>query len=239
MVGLECKVRGMNSIPFTGTVYGVLLNGAAEWQSALPLMHSAPYQAPPQAPVLYVKTANTWSANESRVVVPDPLAELEIGATLSAVMGPSVAGQPRVSHYVLLNDWSVPHSAQEQGFYRPPVKYKCLDGFLGIGSQTVSASALPTPNQLELWVQVNGTLVQRIHLQTMRQHSAQLLDRVSEFMRLDEGDVLMLGLDVCTENIGEYALAGLRPRARRGDRIEISAPAMPALGVLRQQLESA
>jgi 5-oxopent-3-ene-1,2,5-tricarboxylate decarboxylase / 2-hydroxyhepta-2,4-diene-1,7-dioate isomerase len=229
----------MNSIPFTGTVYGVLLNGAAEWQSALPLMHSAPYQAPPQAPALYVKTANTWSANESRVVVPSAHTELEIGATLGAVMGPSLAGQPRVSHYVLLNDWSLPHSAQGQGFYRPPVKYKCWDGFLGIGSQTVSATALPAPNELEICVHVNGSLRQRIQLQSMRQHCAQLLAGVSEFMRLDVGDVLMLGLDVCTEPLAEPALAGWRPRARVGDRIEISAPAMPALGVLRQQLEAA
>ena len=53
--------------PIHGTLCGVLLNGQAQWQAAEPLMTQAPYKAPPQAPVLYIKTANTWSANDTAI----------------------------------------------------------------------------------------------------------------------------------------------------------------------------
>ena len=33
-------------------------------------MNEAPYKAPPKAPVLYVKPANTWSENGATIAVP-------------------------------------------------------------------------------------------------------------------------------------------------------------------------
>ena len=50
-----------------GTVYGTLLNFQGEMEALAPQMDLAPYKAAPRAPVLYVKTANTWSANDSVV----------------------------------------------------------------------------------------------------------------------------------------------------------------------------
>jgi len=76
-----------SELPIHGTVYGVLLNAHAEWQSASALMHEAPYKAPPSAPVLYVKTANTWSAHDSTIPVPADVPAVEIGATLGVVLG--------------------------------------------------------------------------------------------------------------------------------------------------------
>jgi 5-oxopent-3-ene-1,2,5-tricarboxylate decarboxylase / 2-hydroxyhepta-2,4-diene-1,7-dioate isomerase len=52
----------MSSTPHflpTGTVYGSLLNFRAEVEALAPQMTQPPYKAPPKAPVLYVKTANT------------------------------------------------------------------------------------------------------------------------------------------------------------------------------------
>lgn len=53
----------MNPIPWmpAGTVYGTLLNFQREHALWAPRMHEAPYKAPPKAPVLYVKTANTFT----------------------------------------------------------------------------------------------------------------------------------------------------------------------------------
>lgn len=223
----------MPHFPIHGTVYGVLLNAQHEWALCEHAMHEAPYQAPPSAPVLYIKTANTWSAHDANIALPAHVVNIEIGATLGVVMGaPNASHAPHVRGFVLLNDVSIPHSVTAQGFYRPPVKYKNLDGFLGIGSQLVPATDLPHPNQLTLEVKVNGVLQQRVDLHAMRRQLPQLLADVSEFMTLQAGDVLMLGLDVCTQ--GEHA--GRRPRARVGDVVDIHAPACPALGHLRNTL---
>ena len=217
-------------LPICGTVYGVLLNAHAEWHNAQALMNDAPYKAPPIAPVLYVKTANTWTACEGAIAVPSDVPQVEVGATLGVVMG--AHGQAKA--YVLLNDVSVPHTVAKQGFYRPPVKYKNLDGFLGVGAQAVHAEAISNPNGLQLEVRINKVLQQTVDLSTMRRHATALMEDVNDFMTLRDNDVLMLGLDICTQ--GTHT--GHRPLAQAGDVIEISAPQAPALGVMRHTLVS-
>ena len=213
-------------IPIHGTVYGVLLNSRAEWQVAEPLMHDAPYKAPPQAPVLYIKTANTWAAHDTPLVLPPGVDEVEVGATLAAVMGT----QGHVRGFVLLNDWSLPHSVHAQGFYRPPVKSKCIDGFLGIGQHLCPAADLPAPHAHTLTVHINGALRQTVDLAAMRRDLPTLLADVGADMTLQAGDVLMLGLGICADGPD----AGQRPRARAGDTVTIACPDVPGLGALRQ-----
>ncbi|MDP3827600.1 MAG: fumarylacetoacetate hydrolase family protein, partial [Polaromonas sp.] len=96
----------MSWIP-EGTVYGVLLNFRAEIEALAPQMNQPPYKAPPQAPVLYVKPANTWSASGASIPVPARVPEVEVGASIAMVMGE--AGE--VAGYVLVNDLSVPHAS--------------------------------------------------------------------------------------------------------------------------------
>ena len=108
----------------SGTVYGTLLNFRGEVEALAPHMNLPPYKAPPQAPVLYVKPANTWSAHGASIPVPARVPQVEVGATIAMVIGEAGA----VAGYVLMNDLSIPHAS----FFRPPVKFKCLDGFLGV-----------------------------------------------------------------------------------------------------------
>ena len=222
-----------------GTVYGALLNFRDEVAALGPQMTQPPYKAPPKAPVLFVKTANTWSANGAAVPVPVRVPEVEVGATLAMVVGfPGNSGSFRplalvnsawkatdsVAHYVLMNDFSVPHAS----FFRPPVKFKCLDGFLGVGAQRVPADQVADPANLKLEVRINGELRQTVDFSRMVRSAAQLLADVGEFMTLREGDVLMLGCDCLP--------SGGRPLARVGDRIDISVPGMPAFGTLSNTL---
>jgi 5-oxopent-3-ene-1,2,5-tricarboxylate decarboxylase/2-hydroxyhepta-2,4-diene-1,7-dioate isomerase len=203
----------------TGTVYGTLLNFKTELTAMQPQMNQPPYQAPPQALVLYIKPANTWSANGAAIAVPARVPEVEIGATVAMVIRSN--GSNQQIHYVLMNDFSIPHSS----FFRPPVKFKCLDGFLGIGSHTFETDK---PQDFKLEVRVNGNLVQRLDFSQLVRPASQLFTDVSEFMTLHDGDVLMLGCD-CLAN-------GKRPLAKVGDVIAISSPSHPALGTLSNTL---
>jgi 5-oxopent-3-ene-1,2,5-tricarboxylate decarboxylase/2-hydroxyhepta-2,4-diene-1,7-dioate isomerase len=218
----------LSSMPLHGTVYGVLLNSRAEWLACETAMQAPPYKGAPQAPVLYLKTANTWTPNQHSITVPSGHAEVEIGATLGLVL----SAQGAWRGFVLLNDLSLPHNIADQGFYRPPVKYKCLDGFLGVGPQLLPASDLPRPNALQIEVRVNGELRQQVQLNRMRRALPELVADVSEFMTLRSADVLMLGLDVCDSG----AESGRRPRAGVGDTIEICVPSVPGLGVMQHRL---
>jgi 5-oxopent-3-ene-1,2,5-tricarboxylate decarboxylase / 2-hydroxyhepta-2,4-diene-1,7-dioate isomerase len=192
----------MRYVP-TGTVYGTLLNFRGELEALGPKMSEAPYKAPPKAPVLYIKPANTWSADGADIAVPARVSEVEIGATIGMVM--KAPGEP--GGYVLMNDLSIPHAS----FFRPPVRFKCLDGFLGVGSRLVGLEEAVDPAQFRLEVRIDGTLKQTMAFRNLARDARRLLQDVSEFMTLGAGDVLMLGCDVG------------RPLAKAGDRIEIRA----------------
>ena len=193
----------------TGTVYGVLLNFRGEREAWSTRMTEPPYKAPPNAPVLYVKTANTWSMHGSAISVPTHVPEVEVGATIAMAIGPD----GDVEGFVLMNDLSVPHAS----FFRPPVKFKCLDGFLGIGPALRDAQEVADPAEFKLEVRVNGELRQSVDFSNLARNASQLLSDVGDFMTLARGDMLMLG---CDEG---------RPLARAGDRIEVSAPGFETL----------
>ncbi|MDI3384369.1 fumarylacetoacetate hydrolase family protein [Xenophilus aerolatus] len=184
----------------TGTVYGVLLNFRAEVEALAPQMDQPPYKAPPKAPVLYVKTANTWTPSGAAVPVPAHVPEVEVGATVGMVMGE----RGTVAGHVLMNDFSVPHAS----FFRPPVKFKCLDGFLGIGGALRTGG---DPAGFVVEVRIDGELRHTADFSHLVRPAARLLADVGEFMTLRAGDVLLLGCN-----------AG-RPLAKVGQRIEVSA----------------
>ena len=190
----------------SGTVYGTLLNFRREWDMWSARMAQDPHKAPPKAPVLYVKSANTFCPAGQDLLLQDGVNEVDIGATLGLVMG----AQAQVVGAALLNDWSVPHTS----YYRPPVKFRCRDGFLGLPQQI-------TPGQVQDWatlqiaVRRNGELVQSVDLHQLMRDVPKLLADVGEFMTLQPGDVLMVGTDCLAD--------GTRPRARAGDQVEISA----------------
>ena len=189
-----------------GTVYGVLLNFRNEYDRWQPRMHEAPYKAPPQAPVLYVKTANTRNPDGGTVLVPTGVAGVEAGATIGLVMG----DQGPVA-CALLNDFSLPHAS----YFRPPVKFRCRDGFLGTPAQTVPLTDLTDLATLQLQVHVNGALRQTVDLSQLMRPAATLLAEVNAFMTLRPGDVLMLGCDVGPD--------GQRPLLQPGDTVTLTA----------------
>lgn len=192
-----------------GTVYGTLLNFRSEVAAWAPKMNEAPYKAPPNKPVLYIKPANTWSNDGTTIPVPVRAPQVEIGATVAMVM--KAPGE--VAGYRLMNDLSLPHAS----FFRPPVKFKCLDGFLGIGDTLLPAGPGVDPSKFVLEVRINGALLQTVDFSGLVRDAKQLLADVTEFMTLGKGDALMLGCDLG------------RPLAKVGDRIEISAPGLGTL----------
>jgi 5-oxopent-3-ene-1,2,5-tricarboxylate decarboxylase/2-hydroxyhepta-2,4-diene-1,7-dioate isomerase len=191
-----------------GTVYGALLNFRREHALWVPRMSEVPYKAPPQAPVLYIKTANTFTEAGHSVALPagQPVA---VAATLGLVMGDTgVAGA------VLFNDVAIVH----ESYYRPPVKFQCVDGFLGIGPECVPLARLGGLDglaRLQLELRINGVHRQTTALAELVRDAATLLADVNEFMTLLPGDVLMLGSDCLPD--------GTRPLVHAGDTVEISA----------------
>ena len=200
------------NIPYlpTGTVYGTLLNFQREHALWAPRMSEAPYKAPPQAPVLYIKTANTFTPAGHAIALPPGVAEVDVSASLGLVAGEGGA----VAGCVLFNDVAIPH----ESYYRPPVKFRCVDGFLGVGREVVSLDAvggLAGLGAMTLELRVHGVLKQVVSLADLVRDAATLWADVNAFQSMRPGDVLMLGTDCLAD--------GNRPRAKVGDAVEITA----------------
>jgi 5-oxopent-3-ene-1,2,5-tricarboxylate decarboxylase/2-hydroxyhepta-2,4-diene-1,7-dioate isomerase len=197
-----------------GTVYGTLLNFRREWDLWGPRMTQDPHKAAPQAPVLYVKTANTFSPAGQDLLLQDGVSEVDIGATLGLVIG----DEGQVAGAALLCDWSVPHAS----YYRPPVKFRCRDGFLALPQQFTKGQVADWA-ALQIAVRRNGEQMQTVDLRELKRDLPTLLADVGQFMTLQPGDVLLVGTDCLAD--------GLRPRAKAGDRVAISAPGFDFVNV--------
>lgn len=192
-----------------GTVYGTLLNFRREHALWAPRMNDAPYKAPPQAPVLYIKTANTFTPAGQSISLPAG-APVQVAASLGLVMG-----DHGVLGAVLFNDVAIVH----ESYYRPPIKTRCVDGFLGVGFQCVPLAqlgGLAGLAELQIELHINGVHQQTTALTDLLRDAAMLLEDVNEFMTLRPGDVLMLGSDCLAD--------GTRPLVQAGDTVEIAAP---------------
>jgi 5-oxopent-3-ene-1,2,5-tricarboxylate decarboxylase/2-hydroxyhepta-2,4-diene-1,7-dioate isomerase len=201
----------MNHAPWmpAGTVYGTLLNFQREHALWAPRMNDAPYKAAPQAPVLYIKTANTFTPAGQAIALPVG-APVQVTASLGLVIGDS-----GVQGAVLFNDVAIAH----ESYYRPPIKARCVDGFLGVGPACVPLTqlcGLAGLADLQIELHINGVHRQTTALADLVRDATTLLADVSEFMGLRPGDVLMLGSDCLAD--------GTRPLVHAGDTVEITAP---------------
>ena len=190
-----------------GTVYGTLLNFRREHALWALRMHDAPYKAPPASPVLYIKTANTFTRSGQAIALPRGVAEVEVAASLGLVAGEG----GRVAGAVLFNDVAIPH----ESYYRPPVKFRCVDGFLGVGDAVRPINSLAELSSLVLELRVDGVMRQRTALADLVRDATTLWTDVNTFQSMRPGDVLMVGTD-CLED-------GSRPRVKAGDAVEITA----------------
>jgi 5-oxopent-3-ene-1,2,5-tricarboxylate decarboxylase / 2-hydroxyhepta-2,4-diene-1,7-dioate isomerase len=188
--GIACRA------PVSGAVYGTLLNDRAALQALGDAMHAAPYKAPPKAPVLYLKPRNTFAGHRAQIVVPDDTLGVEVGASLGIVIGRTAtrvnanSAADYIAGYTLVGDLSVPHAS----VYRPSVRFRARDGFCVIGPAVVAARHIATPDHLDIQVSLNGNAAFTASTSSTVRNVAQLLADVTDFMTLNAGDVLTLGV---------------------------------------------
>jgi len=214
-ITIEDCVKSANEIqldiPITGTVFGTLLNYKGALASLGNAVNDKPYIAPPIAPILYIKPANTFNRYGADIPMPAGLSRLEIGAALGLVIGKQAVAVGEetalnyVAGYTIVNDVSVPHAS----VYRPAVQHKARDGFCPIGPWIIDRPEVDNPDDLTIRVFINDELQQENSTSNLIRSTSRLLADVTEFMTLNRGDVLLIG-------VPEDA-----PQAEVGDKIRI------------------
>ena len=180
----------------SGTVYGALLNHAPQLAALGDAAHQPPHKAPPQAPVLEVKPRHMLAADGAIVRVPAGMAALQVSASLGIVIGAvacrvsTARALDHVAGYLLVGDVSAPLP----NHYRPGARFKARDGFCPLGARIVPAADVPDPDALAGRVLVDGVAVHEFTTGERVRGVAQLIADVTEFMTLQAGDVLALGI---------------------------------------------
>ena len=204
----------------SGSVYGVLANHPSLFAMLGDAAYRPPYNAPPRAPVLYIKPRNTLAGPGDPVAVPADVPELETAASLgilierAACRVEEAAAIDYVAGFLIVNDVSVPHTT----YHRPSIRYKARDGFCPLGPAVVAKPRVANPDAIEIRTYVDGLLVQLQNTREMIRPIARLLQDVTEFMTLNAGDILCLGT------------AAPAPRVRPGQTVSIE---IDGIGTLR------
>ena len=195
---LSMQKFGWPPYGLSGTVYGALLNHRPQLEALGEAAWQPPHKQPPQAPVLEVKPRHMFTPHGGTVRVPAGVAALSVGASLGIVIARSacrVAASEALAHvagYLVVGDLSLPLDAKSH--YRPGARLKARDGFCPLGPAVTPAAAIAGPDALAVRVRADGKTLQQTDTADRVRGVAQLIADVSEFMTLQPGDVLALGI---------------------------------------------
>lgn len=197
----------------SGVVYGTLLNSRDALERIGEAVNQPPYKAAPKAPILYIKPRNTFSVDGGQMEMPADVPELQIGATLGLVIGKTasrVSQETALSYLAgvtLVADLSVPHDS----FYRPSVRFVARDNSCFIGPRVVQLAETGSLEDVSIQVTIDDQPATAASMSNMIRPAAKLLAAVTDFMTLQPGDILLLGVN-----------ADL-PRIEKGQRFSIHA----------------
>jgi 2-keto-4-pentenoate hydratase/2-oxohepta-3-ene-1,7-dioic acid hydratase in catechol pathway len=186
----------------------------------------------PAEPILFMKATSSLCGPDDDLFLPRGSQKLDWEVELAVVIGTRaryVAEDRALDHvagYAVIHDVSEREFQTERGGQW--VKGKSHDRFGPLGPWLVTRDAVPDPQALALWLDVNGAARQRGTTATMVFGVAALVAYVSGFMTLEPGDVIATGTP---PGVG----MGMKPPVflQAGDLVELG---IDGLGRQRQRV---
>jgi 2-keto-4-pentenoate hydratase/2-oxohepta-3-ene-1,7-dioic acid hydratase in catechol pathway len=152
---------------------------------------------PPREPVLFMKATTSISGPNDPVVIPKGATKMDWEVELGVVIGRTAryVGEAdaldHVAGYCVVNDVS------ERAFQLEStgqwLKGKSADTFCPLGPWLVTRDAVPDPQALRLWLEVDGKRMQDSTTADMIFGVAEVIAYISRFMTLLPGDVIATG----------------------------------------------
>ena len=189
----------------------------------------------PAEPVLFTKHTSTMIGCNDPVVIPQGSVKTDWEVELGVVIGSTaryVSEDYALNHvagYCVVNDVSEREYQLERGGTWD--KGKGCDTFGPVGPWLVTADEVADPQQLGMWLEVNGKRFQNGSTRTMVFNVAQLVSYISRFTTLYPGDLISTGTP---PGVG----MGVKPQAtylKPGDVMQLS---IDGLGTQRQTVHA-
>ena len=153
-------------------------------------------QVPPE-PVIFMKATSAICGPNDDVEIPRGSEQTDWEVELGVVIGREAkyvdesAAFDHVAGYCVVNDVSERHfQTQRSGQW---VKGKSHDTFGPLGPWLVTRDEVPDPNDLAMWLEVDGHRYQDGSTRTMVYKVPFLVSYLSQFMSLQPGDVISTG----------------------------------------------
>jgi 2,4-didehydro-3-deoxy-L-rhamnonate hydrolase len=152
---------------------------------------------PPAEPSVFTKAVSCITGPNDPVILPPGSTRTDWEVELGAVIGSTARyleihrALEHVAGYVLVNDLSEREYQNERGGTWD--KGKGCDTFGPIGPWLVTADEIVDPQDVDLWLDVNGRRYQSGSSRNMFFSVAQIIAYLSAFMTLEPGDIVTTG----------------------------------------------
>jgi 5-oxopent-3-ene-1,2,5-tricarboxylate decarboxylase/2-hydroxyhepta-2,4-diene-1,7-dioate isomerase len=151
----------------------------------------------PKTPVLFIKSPSTFIGHKGKIVAPPNIEYMHYENELVVVLGRRCRRVKAAEAYDVVKGYTIGNDVTIRDFvtnyYRPPVKAKGWDTFGPLGPWIVTKDEVPDPASLTLRTYVNGELRQQGHTRDLIHTIPALIEYVTEFMTLAEGDMIWTG----------------------------------------------
>lgn len=188
----------------------------------------------PKEPLFFFKSTTAICGPFDDVIIPKNSVKTDWEVELAFVIGKKAQyvdekdSMNHVAGYVLHNDISEREFQLERGGQW--VKGKSADTFAPIGPYLVSTDEIPDSNKLDIWLKLNGKMMQDSNTVDLIFEVPRLVSYISQFMTLLPGDLISTGTPA---GVG----LGMKPPfyLKPGDVMELG---IDGLGVSKQTVKA-
>ena len=160
-------------------------------------------------PLAFLKSPSALIGHRGQTRRPSDATFMHYECELAVVIGSRARNVTRkdamkhVAGYTVANDYAIRDYLEN--YYRPNLRVKNRDTCTVLGPWLVDAADVPDPHALALRTFVNGRVTQQGNTRDMMNDIPALIEYLSSFMTLDEGDVILTGTPdgVVNVNVGD------------------------------------
>jgi 2-keto-4-pentenoate hydratase/2-oxohepta-3-ene-1,7-dioic acid hydratase in catechol pathway len=188
----------------------------------------------PPEPIIFMKATSAIVGPNDDVLIPRGSVKTDWEVELAVVIGRKAKYVSEADALNYVAGYCVAHDVSERAFQAERqgqwTKGKSCDTFGPIGPWLVTKDELPDPQNLPMWLTVNGEKMQNGSTKTMVYGVTYLVSYLSQFMSLLPGDIISTGTP---PGVG----LGMKPPRflKAGDVVELG---IDGLGTQRQQVRA-
>jgi 2-keto-4-pentenoate hydratase/2-oxohepta-3-ene-1,7-dioic acid hydratase in catechol pathway len=153
--------------------------------------------AVPPEPVIFMKATSAICGPNDDVLIPRTSEKTDWEVELGVVIGKTAKYVSEADAMDYVAGYCVSHDVSERAFQTERAgqwtKGKSCDTFGPIGPWLVTKDEIADPQNLKMWLSVNGKMMQDGSSKTMVYGVAHLVSYLSQFMSLHPGDVISTG----------------------------------------------